>query len=83
MRYCFGIKFEIEVPIWKELSGAINNIDPGQAKVAFATVQIIASASASLAISFPEPMASFCNTFAFLNMDFLSADCANGANFKW
>ena len=83
MKYCFGVKFEFDVPIWKEVSGAINNIDPGQAKVAFATVQIIASVSSSLSIKYPEPMASFCDTFAILNMDFLSADCLKGANFQW
>jgi len=78
-----GIDFDYKVPIWSQISGALNNISPGQAKIIWSTTQIVATVAISVGVTFPEPMASFSSVLSsIVNMDFLNADCIQqGANY--
>jgi hypothetical protein len=77
-----GFEFDFQIPIWTQVSGAMNKIDPGQLKVAWTTSQIVASVAMGVGVTFPEPLASFSNTIAtIVNMDFLNSDCLRKTNY--
>ena len=61
--------------------GLMRYIDPGQAKIIWSTYQIVMGVSVGLDMSWPEPMASWQANTGFVNLSFLSTDCAAGTSF--
>lgn len=63
---------------YKSALSVLRQVDKGQLKVLYSTLQIVSTVSWNLNVVFPPPFSDLLGVFSFVQLDWLSLDCATG-----